>query len=70
MVGLEEAEEHLGTYLERVATQGEANTKPELQFRERGLSHVKVDTRDISTHRRAPLQGMFLVGLLSWPKHA
>eukprot|EP00063_Salmo_salar_P073552 XP_014048387.1 PREDICTED: keratin, type I cytoskeletal 13-like [Salmo salar] len=58
MVGLEEAEEHLGTYLERVATQGEANTKPELQFRERGLSHVKIDSRDISTHRRVPLQGL------------
>lgn len=54
MVGLEEAEEaeeHLGTYLERVATLDEANTKPELQFREQGLSHVKVDTRDISTHQ-------------------
>ncbi|CAB1341727.1 unnamed protein product [Coregonus sp. 'balchen'] len=43
----------LGTYLEKVATLEEANIKPELQFREWGLSHVKVDTRDISTHQVA-----------------
>ncbi|XP_041720407.2 keratin, type I cytoskeletal 47 kDa-like [Coregonus clupeaformis] len=43
----------LGTYLEKVATLEEANIKPELQFREWGHSHVKVDTRDISTHQVA-----------------